>query len=275
MLEYILYHQFITYYPKPQNFMSEVKNDKDENKNERPLQGIISSLMETFQGFFLFLEYIVKQFLYLTSEYIDVTQKIQLSFIYFFALVDLTYSIFSNILALGYFPDILNFARPLLYYILNSKVLQIWASPEKVFLISYFTIEFLIIRKSFKLTRLVRYNILLLFSLLMIQGITISFWDVLFHRDMGIDILKWTYDQGALLYTDKSLGFFFFFATFVSFIFLYIFLYLKALQGKFATFPGGEFLTDSVCLWLKIRTPSMRFGKRKKKGKGNENRKRR
>ena len=31
MLEYILYHQFITYYPKPQNFMSEGKNEKDEN----------------------------------------------------------------------------------------------------------------------------------------------------------------------------------------------------------------------------------------------------
>ena len=41
----------------------------------------------------------------------------------------------------------------------------------------------------------------------------------------------------------------------------------RALQGNFATIPGLTWLTDSVAFWLRIKTPTMRFGKRKKDNK--------
>ena len=47
---------------------------------------------------------------------------------------------------------------------------------------------------------------------------------------------------------------------------LYSYLYIRAINNKFATLPGGEWLTDSIAFWLKIKTPTMRLGYRKGKG---------
>jgi hypothetical protein len=126
-------------------------------------------------------------------------------------------------------------------------------------------IEFMIVRSAFNFSKLVKYNVLLIFALLMLQGLLISYWDLLFHRQIATPVAKWAYDQGALIFTDKSLAISFFLSTFVIFIVGYLYLYLTALNGKFAKIPGMEWLTDSVAFWLRIKTPSMRLGKRKKK----------
>jgi hypothetical protein len=123
----------------------------------------------------------------------------------------------------------------------------------------------MVVRSSFKFSKLVKYNILLVFSLLMVQGLMISYWDLLFHREIATPVAKWAYDQGAIIHTDKRLAIFFFFNTFMIFLGGYFYLYLCAIKGKFATIPGMEWLTDSVAFWLRIKTPTMRFGKRKKK----------
>jgi hypothetical protein len=190
---------------------------------------------------------------------------IQITFIYFFAVIDLFHSILNNVFALGYFPEILKPVFPLVKAILTSPILRFWTSPEKVFFLSYLVIEFMVVRSVFKFSKLVRYNILLVFSLLMLQGLAISYWDVLFHRDIATAVEKWTFDQGMLLHTDRDLAIFFFFNTFMFFMFAYFYLYLRALSGKFATFYGLDWITDSVAFWLRIKTPTMRFGKRKKK----------
>ena len=200
-----------------------------------------------------------------TQNYPDIFQIIQLTFIYFFALIDLIYSVLSNVYALGYFPELLRPFYPTIQWILQSPILRIWASPEKVFFLSYVVIEFMVVRSTFKFSKLVKYNILLVFSLLMVQGLLISYWDLLFHREIATPVAKWAYDQGAIIHTDKRLAIFFFFNTFMLFIGGYLYLYLRALSGKFATIPGMEWLTDSVAFWLRIKTPTMRFGKRKKK----------
>jgi len=44
----------------------------------------------------------------------------------------------------------------------------------------------------------------------------------------------------------------------------YLYLFIRAVQGHFATIPGFTWLTDSVAFWLRVKTPTMRFGKRKK-----------
>jgi hypothetical protein len=191
-------------------------------------------------------------------------QTVQLSFIYFFAFVDLVYSILNTVFALGYIPWMIQPIMPIIRAILDSAFLKIWASPEKVFFMSYLVIEFMIIRQTFKFSKLVRYNILLVFSLLMIQGVVISYWDVLFNRQIATTVAKWTIDQGMIVGLDKEIAIWVFFTTFIFFLFSYICLYIKAVQGYFFTFPGLYWLTDSVSFWLKIKTPTMRFGKRKK-----------
>jgi hypothetical protein len=197
-------------------------------------------------------------------KYPNVSQIIQLTFIYFFAVVDLLYSVLNNVFSLGYLPELLLPVFPLIKSILQNPILKIWASPEKVFFLSYVVIEFMIVRSTFKFSKLVKYNVLLIFSMLMIQGLAISYWDVLFHRQIATPVAKWAYDQGAIIYTDKNLAIVFFLNTFFVFIFTYMYLYFRAINGKFATIPFMEWLTDSVAFWLRIKTPTMRFGKRKK-----------
>jgi len=191
-------------------------------------------------------------------------QNIQLSFIYFFAFVDLLHSVLSNVFSLEYFPEILTPFFPLIKGIIFSPFFQIWASPEKVFFLSYIVIELMIIRSVFQFSKLIKYNILLIFALLMLQSLAVSYWDIFFHREVAIGVSRWAADQGALIYTDKDLAINFFLNTFLFFILLYLYCYIRGLQGKFVTIPTMEWLTDSIAFWLRVKTPTMRVGKRKK-----------
>jgi hypothetical protein len=192
-------------------------------------------------------------------------QFIQLTVMYFFAVVDLFHSILNNVFALGYVPEALMPFYPFIQFILTSPLFKIWGSPEKVFFMSYVLIDLVLVRSVIKFSKLVKYNMLLLFACLMIQGLVVSYWDVIFHREIATSVAQWAYDGGTLIHTDKTIAVFFFFNTFIIFILGYIYLYLNAINGKFATFPGMEWLTDSVAFWLRIKTPTMRTGMRKKK----------
>jgi hypothetical protein len=192
-------------------------------------------------------------------------QFIQLTFMYFFAMVDLFHSVLNNVFSLGYVPEFIMPFYPFIKFILMSPIFKIWGSPEKVFFMSYVLIDLVIVRSVIKFSKLVKYNMLLLFACLMLQGLVVSYWDVLFHREIATSVAQWAYDGGTLIHTDKNIAVFFFFNTFIIFILGYIYLYLTAINGKFATFPGMEWLTDSVAFWLRIKTPTMRTGTRKKK----------
>jgi hypothetical protein len=98
----------------------------------------------------------------------------------------------------------------------------------------------------------------------MLQSLAVSYWDIFFHREVAIGVSRWAADQGALIYTDKDLAINFFLNTFLFFILLYLYCYIRGLQGKFVTIPTMEWLTDSIAFWLRVKTPTMRVGKRKK-----------
>ena len=150
----------------------------------------------------------------ITSKHPYTYQVIQLSFVYFFALVDLCYSVLSNVFTLGYLPEFLKPFFPIVKSILTSPIIKAWSSPEKVFFLSYVVIEFMVVRTTFKFSKLVKYNILLIFSMLMVQGLLISYWDLLFHREVATAVAKWTYDQGTIISTDKRVAILFFFKYF-------------------------------------------------------------
>jgi len=198
-------------------------------------------------------------------HYPNFSQIIQLTFIYLFAVVDLLYAILNNVFSLGNIPEALLPFFPIIQAILSNPFLKVWASPEKVFFMSYVVIEFMIVRPTFKFSKIVKYNVLLIFSMLMLQGLSMSYWDVLFHRQVATPVAKWAYDGGAIIYTDTTLAIVFFFNTFLLFLFSYIYLYFLAITNKFVTIPHMEWLTDSVAFWLRIKTSTMRFGGRKKK----------
>nr|YP_009545450.1 hypothetical protein [Mallomonas splendens]YP_009545457.1 hypothetical protein [Mallomonas splendens]AYO28604.1 hypothetical protein [Mallomonas splendens]AYO28611.1 hypothetical protein [Mallomonas splendens] len=201
----------------------------------------------------------------ISEKYSNISQNIQLTFLYFFAFIDLFYAILNSIFSLGYFPEILKVFFPFIQAILFSPVFQMWASPEKVFFLSYLVIEIMIVRSTFNFSKLVKYNVLLVFALLMLQGLAISYWDLLFHREIATSAAIWAIDKGPLLHIDKSVAVAFFLNTFIVFSLFYLYFYFCALQGKFATIPKMEWLTDSVAFWLHIRTPTMNIGN------GNEN----
>lgn len=219
-------------------------------------------LQQFWNAFQKFLKPVQKFFADFNERYPNTSQKIQLSFVYFFAIVDLFYSILNNVFSLGYYPEIIMPFYPIIEAILLSPLLRIWASPEKVFFLSYLIIELMVARSLFNLSKLVKYNILLIFSLLMLQGLAINYWDLLFHREIVTSAARWSFDRGILIHTDKNLAITFFFDTFLIFFFGYLYLYSRAIKGRFATIPGMEWLTDSVAFWLRIQTPTMRFGKK-------------
>jgi hypothetical protein len=234
------------------------------SKNIKP-----SSFFQTIKATFLKIVKIFFQNLTnFSTRYPNLAEIIQLSFIYFFAVIDLLCGIFSNVLALGYFPESLRDVYPLIKSILSNPLIQMWNSPEKIFFLSYVAIELIIVRPIFKFSKLVKYNVLLIFALLMIQGLAISYWDLLFHREIATAATKWIFDDSGFIYTDKFLSVIVFFCTFILFMLVYSYLYIRAISGKFATFPGTEWLTDSIAFWVKIKTPTMRIGSRKKKKDG-------
>jgi hypothetical protein len=202
-----------------------------------------------------------------STKYPNLSQIIQLTFIYFFAVVDLLHSILINVFSLGYMPELLLPIFPLIKGILQNPILKLWASPEKVFFLSYVVIEFMIVRPTFKFSKLVKYNVLLIFSMWMLQGLAVAYWDVLFHRQIASPVARWAYDGGAIIFTDKPLAIVFFLNTFFIFMMTYIYLYIRAINNKFGKLPYMEWLTDSVAFWLRIKTPTMRMGRRKKKGR--------
>jgi hypothetical protein len=115
-----------------------------------------------------------------SEKYPRINENIQLTFVYFFGLVDLFQSLLSSLFSLGYFPEILASFLPFIESFLLSPFFQIWASPEKVFFLSYLVIELMIIRSIFGFSKLVKYNILMVFALLMLQSLVASYWDVFF-----------------------------------------------------------------------------------------------
>jgi len=163
-----------------------------------------SSFFKSIKATFLkILKSILQSCTNFSLKYPNLSEIIQLSFIYYFAVIDLLYGILNNVLALGYFPEILRGVYPSIKAILSNPLLQMWNSPEKIFFLSYVAIELIVVRPVFKFSKLVKYNVLLIFALLMIQGLVISYWDLLFHREIATAVTKWIFDESGFIYTDK------------------------------------------------------------------------
>ena len=199
----------------------------------------------------------------------SMNQNIQLTVIYLFALVDLFNSIFTGMITTGYLPGFLDPYYPLIKSIITNPIIRVLTAPERIFFFSFLVLELMVNRPN-KFSKLVKYNVLLIFTVLMIQGLVLTYWDFLFNRVISIPVLKYSYDQGMIIGLDRELANLFFYFTFMTFFLTYVYFYGKALSGRFIRVEGLEWLTDSVAFWLKIKTPTMRIGQGygKKRGRG-------
>ena len=171
-------------------------------------------------------------------------QRIQLTFIYFFAIVVLMYSIKNS---LGFFPEILLRFFPFFEQILDFKLLKILATPEKTFILYLLILEILINRSFFNFSLLVKFNVLLIFIFEMFQNLIISYWDLFFNREMDL------FNAGGLL--DKNITILFYCVLFLFFLVTYFYCYFCSFRGIFPVFPGiMQRVSDSVAFWLQIRT---------------------
>ena len=177
-------------------------------------------------------------------------QRFQLSFIYFFGLVVLIYTINNS---LGFLPDFLFKFFPFLDPILKIQFLKILATPEKTYVLYLLVIELLINRSTFKFSTLIKYNVLMIFILEMLQNLLISYWDLLFTRELEI--------FGGNTTVVKYASMLFFSFLFVCNFGIYFYCYVQSFRGKFPILKGPlSILSNSVAFWLQIK-----FSKEKKK----------
>jgi hypothetical protein len=194
----------------------------------------------------------LKLFLKSTRKNQFIIERIQLTFIYFFATVVLSYSIQGY---LGGFPEFVFQLFPFLQDVLSNPILKLLATPEKTFVIYLVVLELLMNRSRFGFSLLVKFNILLIFILEMFQNLMVSYWDLFFNRE-----IEYNYVGGEPIF-DQELAIFFFIVLYFFFLMTYFYCYTKSLNGRFPVFPGtASFVTDSVAFWLQIKIP-------KKKGK--------
>jgi len=193
-----------------------------------------------------------------SERYPNILPLIQLSIVYFLAILSLFYSLIS---ILGQIPEsFLFFVPQSLQNFLQLPIMKIILAPEKTYVVYLLVIEFIIFRSVFKFSLLFKYNLLLIFLLEMFQNLFISYWDLFFTR---------SFDTNDISTTDYTFSVFFISLIYLIFFYAYIYAYICALRGKFVTYPYMDWLTDSISFWLQIKTPNMgNYG-----GKNNEKRK--
>lgn len=193
--------------------------------------------------FTLFIKKIIKFLKNRSERDKKIVEQIQLSIIYFFATLVLMFLIQSS---LGYFPNFLYIIVPFSKEILATKFFAFFTSPEKIFVLYLIIIEIVINRPILRFSILVKFNILLIFILEMIQNLVLNWWDLLFSRELDLF-------QGDA-YFSRNFFTSFLIVFFIFFYLLYLVSYFAAMRGRFPSYPGVlQKIIDSVAFWLQIR----------------------
>ena len=209
---------------------------------------------------------------------------IQVSVLYFCCFVELIGDTIRSLMCIQ-MTEFLNDLYPTMLYLLATPLFSLLVTPERTLLISFFILDRVVARNTFNLNKLVRYNITLMYSLLMVRGCIFTVWDLLFNKQPLEAAAEFLWDDGALTDLNVGIAYFLLCIILVGFVGVYSFCYWCAICGKYSVFPAPfTVITDSAAFWLRIKTPTMwrygdsfgrepgwgpgpdrRFGKRKKK----------
>jgi hypothetical protein len=210
-----------------------------------------------------FFSQILKKNIQLMKDYFDnfseknpeLLRTILLTLIYFYGFLDLNIIVISNIFSLGFFLDLSNPFIKLLFKLISLPFFKIWASPEKTYFFSYLVLELIVTRSVLKISKFIKFNILLIFALIMLQNLTIAFFDLCFSSQQAILLILGL--SNAILEI-KNYAAVFYFIIFIVYSGILCFFYFNALKGKIVVLKNLEWITDSVAFWLRIKTPTMR-----------------
>lgn len=184
-------------------------------------------------------------------------ERMQLTFIYFFATIVLSYSVQGF---LGGVPEFIFTLFPGFLKVLQNPYIKLLANPEKTFVLYIIILEILMSKASYTFSLLVKFNILLIFLLEMFQGLFIAYWDLFLNRE--IDFM-FPGSGGTAL---GSLASYLFTLLYIMCLGVYFYSYSRSFFGKFPVFPAyARFITDSVAFWLQIKTPDSSSKRKSKK----------
>jgi hypothetical protein len=180
-----------------------------------------------------------------SKEHPHLLESIQITFVYFFAVLALLYNLTALV---GHIPYVFECLLPsFLQDLIKSPLVRLALAPEKTYFVYLFVIEFIIFRSLFHFSKLFKFNVLLIILLEMLQNLAISYWDILCNRQFGnvlsIDMV-WALFCISLIY--------------LFFLVCYLYSYFCAMRGKYTSLPYMDWLTDSISFWLRIRTPRMK-----------------
>ena len=194
---------------------------------------------------------------------------LQICSMYLFALIDLIYVTVRFIYQLGgTLPPFLRSIQPFTVVILENPILQTLFDPLVTILSSFLVFDLFLLRNVFKLNKLVRFNIVLIYSLITLQQISMLLWDVIFNSALPETVAAYAWAPQYMTVSDVPVALVFFTITLIVFLFTYSYCFSCAFLGRFPIFPKGFFwITDSAAFWMRIKTPTMPYGKRGKKRK--------
>jgi len=181
------------------------------------------------------------------QQYPLVILKIQLLFLYLFAFSSFFYTTCSQLYSIS--PN-LEFIPFFVQDLIQIPIVQFLFSPQRSFFLYLLTTEYIVINPILGFSKFLKYHVLYIIVLQMVQNLALSYLDLILHQSPEFPGEESDYDIDLSERLFYALFFYFFIVLSNSF--------LMAMRNKFTQFPGLEWLTDSVCFWLKIKSPGLR-----------------
>jgi hypothetical protein len=209
-----------------------------------------SPYLSLFSSFVKKIKKYLRKFFKYCYQYRKTLEIVELTILYFLALVTLIFSVANN---LGHAPKVIYDCVPFAKSILAFSPFKFLASPEKTLLIYFLGIELIFNRKIFSL--LFKYNVLLVFILEMLENLFICYWDLFVSRDAEF--------FGENFIFSREGANFFFSIFFLVFYILYLYCYSSSIKGYFPKFPGPfKSVTDSIGFWFNIEIGAKKDNKK-------------
>lgn len=179
------------------------------------------------------------------KNYPLVIQRIQLLFLYFFGFCSFFYTASASLASTSENVEII---PRFLQEMTQNPVTHFFFAPQRSFFFYLLTTEYMVLNPIVNFSKFFKYNVLYILLLQMIQNLALLYLDLFFNP--AVDMNDTSNDTELLFICSLSIFSYFFAVICTAFI--------MAMKNKFVQFPGLEFLTDSVCFWLKIKSPGLK-----------------
>ena len=213
---------------------------KKHEKNITDQPSFLSKLILTSEKIF---QHMIQKIFELASKKRRIFEIAQLTLIYFLGIFQL---LLASLQSIGYAPEIYRFF-PFLKNLAHSTFGSFFSNPETTYILYLVAQEMIILRSHvFKLSLIVRYNILYIMTLEFLFYCIMNWVDILFNFEKDM-IFQPSTPSAAV--GDFS------FTLFAIYLFVYIYSYIRAINRKLPHFPNPilQKIPDSIAFLLQIK----------------------